>query len=632
MKKLFFYAALFAAGFAVTSCSSDKDVVVDENQTIKSGGDNYISLDINLPTVPASTTRANDIFDDGLASEYAVKDAYLLIFGEIPSGKTEDDAEFKEWHKINIQPMSDATDAPNQVTQYSRKVVTKVGNNISANNLMLVLLNVEGNGIVSTSGSIMTLAGTALSNQKYSVVRALPIAQSTLGASSMTTDGFFMANAVLADKPGTVTSKGTDYDDVKFRTLVPISAVYDTEAAAAAADADQIYVERGMAKVTVNELSGSFKLSGTGVTTYGAEILGWTLDNTNTTSYVVKSTDFTDTYGSTDLHFKELVNQKEGSLYRFMGGAAIAFGTPGDFKYRTYFAKDPNYNTDATLTAGYQDTGSNYKAASTSSESYPQYCLENTFDVAHQNENQTTLVRLKVQSKTSSAEDLFELNGTKSTIYTRSDIDSHVKNIAVTYLQEKGLAAASTADFADYTDGENTVHTATYGGSDLKDAEITLQIGNGSGLSTKYSAYLASDGKTLNSATLTAIRNRFAETYGKIAYYADGISYYTIRIKHFGDHPYCNWVKGENGVAVGSVYPGVSSATAADKVQCAKNWLGRYGVLRNNWYDISVKTIKYLGDPAPEIPGDTTDDELDTYISFQINILSWAKRTQSADL
>ena len=45
--------------------------------------------------------------------------------------------------------------------------------------------------------------------------------------------------------------------------------------------------------------------------------------------------------------------------------------------------------------------------------------------------------------------------------------------------------------------------------------------------------------------------------------------------------------------------------------------------------DIDITAIKYLGDATPQDPSTTTDDELDAYIAFQINVLSWAKRTQS---
>ena len=64
----------------------------------------------------------------------------------------------------------------------------------------------------------------------------------------------------------------------------------------------------------------------------------------------------------------------------------------------------------------------------------------------------------------------------------------------------------------------------------------------------------------------------------------------------------------------------------------AGNYLGRYGVLRNNWYDIAVEGVKGLGSPINPKLTPTTDDELESYIAVRINVLSWAKRTQGATL
>ncbi len=62
--------------------------------------------------------------------------------------------------------------------------------------------------------------------------------------------------------------------------------------------------------------------------------------------------------------------------------------------------------------------------------------------------------------------------------------------------------------------------------------------------------------------------------------------------------------------------------------------MGRYGLVRNNWYDIQVTEIKKIGSPVvPNITTDKTpDDNIDAYISAKINVLSWAKRTQSTIL
>lgn len=82
------------------------------------------------------------------------------------------------------------------------------------------------------------------------------------------------------------------------------------------------------------------------------------------------------------------------------------------------------------------------------------------------------------------------------------------------------------------------------------------------------------------------------------------------------------WANGELGVGT-EVYP-TPNAEA--------NWLGRYGVLRNNWYDITVEGVEGLGSPKVPTVTTDTDDELKSYIAVKINVLSWAKRTQGATL
>lgn len=62
-------------------------------------------------------------------------------------------------------------------------------------------------------------------------------------------------------------------------------------------------------------------------------------------------------------------------------------------------------------------------------------------------------------------------------------------------------------------------------------------------------------------------------------------------------------------------------------------FLGRYGVLRNNWYELSVNKVSGLGYPdVPEVKPTLPDDENDQYISVSVKILSWAKRSQKIDL
>lgn len=62
-------------------------------------------------------------------------------------------------------------------------------------------------------------------------------------------------------------------------------------------------------------------------------------------------------------------------------------------------------------------------------------------------------------------------------------------------------------------------------------------------------------------------------------------------------------------------------------------YLGRYGVLRNNWYVLTVQSVSGPGYPSvPEVKPNTLDDEDDNYINVSVKILSWAKRSQDVNL
>lgn len=97
--------------------------------------------------------------------------------------------------------------------------------------------------------------------------------------------------------------------------------------------------------------------------------------------------------------------------------------------------------------------------------------------------------------------------------------------------------------------------------------------------------------------------------------YKNGESYYIARIKHFGDD-FTKWNPGDK------LYDGNN-----------EKWLGRYGVLRNNWYDLAIGSISGPGYPdVPEVKPDTPDDEDTKYINVSVKILDWAKRSSTLDL
>ena len=416
----------------------------------------------------------------------------------------------------------------------------------------------------------------------------LALADATLGK-TLTADGFYMANAPLANGQGGSAAPATG---TTVTTLTDLKGkIYDTEAEAKLGTPAEVYVERGVVKVTLNK--GEVAKADNGTTDkVDFDISGWAIDNTNPTTYLVRSTKgFTDWMGYANANCTP-------NPYRFVGHTQIASGL-----YRTYFAQDMNYDTDATglnrvTDANFKDT---YGAEN------PQYCFENTFNVKHQNENQTTLVAIK--AKLNSGKDFYIVGGDQTTLFDKTQLEKLIKNKFLSV--EEGWVKANAKDETT-TIGEDDL-TLTF---DKTDAAGEINLTNVAVNPEK----LKTPTTTLPTTWLTDVK----AAVGSVVCYKGGVSYYTVRIKHFGDD-LTPWKNGELGVKPGSVYP--------DGTKTAENnWLGRYGVLRNNWYDITVEDVKGLGSATvPELTG-TTDDELESYIAVRINVLSWAKRTQGAIL
>lgn len=107
--------------------------------------------------------------------------------------------------------------------------------------------------------------------------------------------------------------------------------------------------------------------------------------------------------------------------------------------------------------------------------------------------------------------------------------------------------------------------------------------------------------------------------------YYKGRVYYKVRIRHFPDTEVDKFVT-NSGSGYDAVYPATNRA---------QNYLGRYGMVRNTWYTVTISGIKHIGDsqydpnsPIPAIP----DDELDNYISVRVNVAKWSQRSQENTL
>lgn len=569
------------------ACSSEDGLNLGGGNSVAQGEKGYISFSLNLPTVKSTANRANDDFDDGAAAEYNVEDATLLLF----SGANEGEATFAGAYDLSTKMTGGTSDGDNITTTY--KIAQEVTKPVGANVYAMVVINGKTSNVLTESGGTWSIKGqplTASTTRYKDLVGAAYNLSNTdvANIASTTGDGcFLMTNAPLYTKAGGV----SDPTGGSVQTLTEINPnnIFTTEEEAKANPAANVYVERAVAKVTVTGNTTGTQADGS-IANY--EIKGWTLDVTNQSSYLVRNVNGADWWGL----------KADGKDYRFVGAAAVADGL-----YRTYWGIDPNYSTGGTFTTLAGTTPTSLKTVGAND-----YCLENTFDLTQMKDDQTTRVIVAAAldlDGDGNADDFYVLDNDKSnTALTLEGITNTIKaaylaNGTVVNLLKANLNGGESigAEDLDVTFDQK----ATTGGY-VTVTEITIKAASAS----RFKNGAIPEG--LQAANNDAIIADVNAAH-KIAFYKGGVSYYPVMIKHFGDD-LTPWSNGE-----------VYSSNNAD-------FLGRYGVLRNNWYSINVTGIKSIGDPeVPKVYG-TPDDPSESWISVTINILSWAKRSQSVDL
>lgn len=625
MKKQFGLPLMLASALAFSACSSDD---VAEN-----GGGNgsydftkggYMAVNINLPSKTAGAFKAENEkkFDDGLPSEYAVKKATLVLFKKATGTEvTEGDATF---HSIyDLGDISMAMDGTQQITS-TVKVVAQADDDAQDKELLgLVILN-GSSTLVDVASKIINGKTLTAGTTKFSEL-ATSITDGNASNYYSTTDGILMMNAPLATSKGGTTAPTSA--DAGIATLVDVTNnVYGTREEAIAKAAANFYVERALAKVTFNYSKGEIK--GTDVTLDGTtqtnvmpwSVENWDLDVTNKKSYFVHNMTGVNNTLFTNYTVNKVAIPKK---YRFVGESPVR---DTDLKYRTYWGVDPNYDT-------YKDEFET-KAADADIDGElgaekPQYCFENTFNVGNQNQDQTTRAIVKV--KLNNGNDFYVFNGDKSKLYS---FDGCVKRIKGDIANLKNvhdwivanLKAGETYDIT----ANATVTLKNVATTYSPDARVKVET-----FTVKIPAAQTKTGAADVTYTLAAsdVADLNAALKNNVTKYEGGIAYYPIRIKHFGNEltPWNNYHETENAsghqAKAGDVYGWTDNQDKA-----TASFLGRYGVLRNNWYELEVSSITGIGEPrVPQVTSDP-DDEMKQFISVKINILSWAKRTQKEDL
>lgn len=551
MKKNLFLTGILTTAF-LFGCSDD---VPDKGGVNGVTGDvGYVKVAINLPTVSGNSVKANDIFDDGIEAEYKVNDIILAIF----EGTDENDADFKEAQ--NLSGLLAMQSGDNNVTVKYKSDVLEIGKPGDNKNVYALAI-VNGSKLFSVDeNKKLKFDGTDFSG-KLSKLNAVAQNVDLSKIANLEGQNFLMTNAPITNKPA-----GNSVTDAREVTTLVKLKVYDTKAKAEAdwENADKIYVERAVAKVTTSVKStggNTLTISAPGMAYDEATVTfeGWKLNLTNKTYFPVRNVSNWSTWEGyntgTDVN-------------RFFGETANP--------YRVYWAIDPNYTN--TVVQGTTDLNviTELPEGQWNMMDKDEYSAENTTTAGQMKRARLTGVLLKAKFilKGGTENDNLFMLGTSSSIFKEDQLLTFLKATLGYDLQVKSGATAQTI-----TTAEKVKEVFEF-----KDDATAMD-------DTKAGDIL----KTCSD---------------KIRFYKGGVMfYYTTVIKHF------------------------NSITEAGVTEYDENkHLGLYGVVRNNWYDIRINSVSGPGEPEiPEIPDEPVNKE-HSFINAEINILSWAKRTQDVDL
>ena len=550
--KLFKYGLPFAALALLASCAND-NVVDQPDPTPEPGQSAYLNVRISVGDV----TRSGQIVD-GESYEAAVNSqnpGYLILFS---SASNEGDAVCNYIVNLNGWAGTAGSDDVEVTNNYGELKMEGVDKN---NYLGLVILNPNG----------ITLPSIGL---KFSDWANNP---QNFTHEAVTDSKYLTMTSALGWKaaPASVTGEPV--------VLTPIA---DTDFYYSSSNKPQnpvtFYVSRIASKVSLQASTSvtvgtAYNVTDSGLTEGTqngdqATITSWQVDGVNPNAYpvqrieagTVKWTSFASDIAS---DWATL----QSPMDRFTSGTNFT---------RVNWAVDPNYNSNVSYTyATAPGTGDQFKNTTHNAKEYPN---ENTFDLAHMKQNQTTRVLFKanyVVSGQTTPKTFVEYNGKK-------------------FALESG-----------------ELETGVSAGKDLQLANII-----------KNDA-VRNENENVLSAASTALG--ISTTLAKVNLYIDGICYYEVRIRHFDYQDLGLENEAAFHLPYENSYVGESGATKEDD----SAMLGRYGLVRNNSYVIALNGIAGPGSPTVPTPGDKTDDDPDPYnLNATINVLKWTQRTQGVVL
>ncbi len=684
-----------AAALAMLAACSDKDIAPatgggDDDWGSFKGELGYLGLSLELPS--ELETRAgdegdqgNDNFDDGLSAEYNVKNAALLLF----VGDSESTAQFcgayslvpdesfeqpsgdnitVSFHKAARVKNPAALKSTGQLwglalVNYDKdhfKIVSQI-EDANYGNLSIRSINNDGDEeeITVTRKTVGADGNGGVAGMTFGDVRKL-ITDCTFRKykSGGALDQIFMTNAPLSSVKGTIVPP----NGFKIQTLAKlgVSQLKENELEALQNPAGCSFVERALAKITCSDFPTSVRFKRTKVTNYDGgtakyedenvdltiESVEWMLDNEEQNSYIIRNT----TDLNTNVWSLSTNNFNGNYKYRFIGSIGMndyvydsnpehASGDNVSTWYRTYWCVDPNYSTDKEFNDQANADGASFNALYKNNNLTDDilYAHENTFTVANQNYKNTTRVVFKV--KYAKAGDngfqMYAIRGQLRSFYLKEDAENLFKRtiLGSSTLNDliKDLMKDGTTSLP-YTANDFTIEC---GNASSTYAEAHDGVSEGDYIVTKITMNKGlTDQLDMTKKTSEYIAQQLAEiaddanSANHIVPFTDNTCYYAAYIQHFGV-TYCP-LPDEVTPAVKWTGSTTDVVYGTDDNANAK-YLGRYGLVRNNWYDLNVTEIGSLGRATvPNGNAETSDDnqEEEYYISARVHVLSWAKRTQ----
>ena len=576
MKKQFLLA--FGLASMMLAGCSDSDNVADGGNTPDPNAKSYLSLRLNLPTTTGSGSRADDNFkndqfdtDRIVSDEYKVNDITLVCFN----------ASNEIVGKVELTGSYNwANGTETGITTQAVLPIQEVNKDTRK---VLVLVNKPASGLTLDNGTTFSAFNAELSTTVDDLI----------GTGK---DDFFMTNSPLSNRKDGGTSLTTVLVDVKPQ---------NTKEAAMANQRD-IYVERAVGKVSMsvgagwNAANWTYSITADeGFKGDQIKIVAWTIDNYNTKMFPVRK------YVDKASTWEEFTTKPErfvGAL-KYYGNQYFSIDpskreTDGKLEGRTYWCEDPNYDGNTGL---HTSTNNLINATDVAAMQKPQYCMENTFDVQHMSLKNTTRVIIKaLYTPKDFAEGTWYRLGNSSKPYNLTTLEAKIN-------AELGLT------------GTNIVKLKTTG--------YTYAQGEQEFAAAMFQDATPGTNAAITPAQITKLNNQL----GKLIAYIDGYCYYTALVKHFGSE-YTPWGEETGAPTDGTTtfHNYVTSHTANDE----NYYLGRYGIVRNNWYQLELGKVSAPGTAkVPKVDTDNTaDDEQKYYIQATVKIMDWAVRKQTVDL